>query len=136
MPDLVTHTLVPYLGLRLLRKRDVTFFVLFGAMLPDLLSRSFNYLFVNTWIFVGDFTRPLHSPLVTIAACLLISFFFEERIRKKAFTWISIGSGTHLLFDYMQTHLGSGYLLLFPFSRHEFRWGLFWPEDSLFMGFA
>jgi hypothetical protein len=133
MPDLVTHALVPYLLVKFFKKFDQTSLVVFicGTMLPDLVSRPFNYIFVRTFPLINDFTGPLHSPLMALLYCLLVSYFFAEPVRKKVFIYLLTGSWIHLGLDALQIHVGSGYYLFFPVSRWKQVQGLIWPEDSL-----
>ena len=133
MPDLVTHTVIPWLFQKTRGKgRKLSIFLL-GAILPDLLSRSFNYLAVFRFPFVSDFTRSIHSPFIAVLYCYALSFFFQEDFRKEVFRALLAGSFIHLGMDYLQIHTGAGNYPFFPFSRWTQTKGLFWPEDPLYL---
>jgi len=130
MPDLLTHCLLPYFVLRMQKKiRDLEI-ILLGLILPDILSRPFYYILYKL-PFAIDFTSPMHSPAVALLYCLLLSFFFSEDQRKRAFFLLFSGSMVHLAMDYVQINYDSNYFPFFPFSWWHNQGGLFWPEDSL-----
>jgi hypothetical protein len=135
MPDLITHTIIPYVVIRLwsrLRRTAVPLFLL-GCILPDILSRSFN-VFLITWVpLITRYTDPVHAPCVALLYCLAISYFFAAPIRRTVFLNLLGGSLLHLLFDIGQRNIGHNYLLLYPFSRWFTEKGLFWPETTLYL---
>ena len=128
MPDLLTHFLVAYLLVQILSiKRYASIFYV-GAILPDVLSRPF--MLADLWSYW--FFEPLHTPLVLILSCSLLTCFFEEEIRKKVFAYLLTGVSLHLFMDVFQKHMTLGYPWLFPFSWVDFEIGLLWPEQSLY----
>ncbi len=128
MPDLVTHVSVAYF----LRKPKgisrftVIFFL--GTILPDVLTRPIYVIFPNTYWFV----YPFHTPLVLVLVSLLISYFFQERIRKAVFITLLLGVLLHLLLDLFQRSLFGTNYWLFPISDIDIQLGLFWQDDSLY----
>jgi hypothetical protein len=128
MPELITHTIFAYLIRR--RKWTIHFIIifLFGAMLPDLVSRPFIVIFENFQYFFATF----HTPIALILICYLISLLFADEIMKKVFLLLLFGVLTHLFLDLFQINIKSqGYGWLFPFSNFDFQIGLFWAEDSI-----
>lgn len=128
MPDLITHTAFAYL----IRKRNwqpqPMILLLFGAMLPDLLSRPFIILLPDYAYFFHTF----HTPVGLILFIILISLYFEPSERFNAFKYIGYGAFTHLFLDLFQKTVNErGYSWLFPFSYSDYQIGLFLPEDSL-----
>lgn len=135
MPDLVTHAVIPYLVVKFwkrLNKINLAIFLL-GAILPDLLSRSFNVFLMRWVLLISDYTDPIHTPCMIVLYCGVISFFFADKIRKEVFWFLLLGSFLHLAFDLFQTNFGYGYDLLFPFSYWRKERGLIWPEDTLWL---
>jgi hypothetical protein len=132
MPELITHTLAFFfIARRFLSDRKLVLFLI-GTMLPDLVSRPFNILLLRFYPLVSEFTLPLHSPLVVVLYCLLLCYFIQYNLRKQAFLCFLVGSFSHLSLDYLQKHIGPGYLPLFPFSRWYYENGLFWSEYSIY----
>ena len=130
MPDLITH--VAFASFFADKKYRWVFFLFLGAVLPDV-TRLFFLFFPNShsayWFF-----SALHSPVGLVLLTLLISFFFAPEIRKSAWRWMLYGIGLHLLLDIFQRHLSEfSYPWLFPFSFYGTGWGLFWPEDPLYV---
>ncbi len=137
MPDLLTH----YLSARILTVKSGTrlislFFM--GTILPDVLSRVpsivIAILFGTYDCHLGWFWAILHSPIVLILVCFLMTFFFEENLRKSVFRFLIFGVVLHLGLDMLQKTFtsGSGYLWFFPFSFKSFNIPLFWPDQSLY----
>ncbi len=130
MPDLITHT--AFASFFADKKYRFVFFLLLGAVLPDV-TRLFFLFFPDNYSAYWFFTS-LHSPLLLILFCVIIVQFFEKDIRWAAFWWLLLGVATHLGLDALQKHLGSyAYPWLFPFSLKGTEWGLFWPEDPLYV---
>jgi len=130
MPDLITHT--AFASFFADKKYRYIFFLLAGAVLPDV-TRLFFLLLPNNYEAYWFFTA-MHSPAVMILMCVLIVQFFQKDIRWRAFWWLLLGVATHLGLDALQKHLGSyAYPWFFPFSMKGTEWGLFWPEDPLYV---
>ena len=128
MPDLATHAIVSFSGLRLLEtissrrifsRADGCLFVV-GNIFPDLLDKAVPYaayyllpgIFPN--VFKLDF---LHAPISLMIAAYLFCFLFPEAYRKRALVALCCGISCHLLMDALQGNTcGSGYLWFFPFS--------------------
>lgn len=128
MPDLLTHFLVAFLIVKILKiKRYYSLFYI-GAILPDV-SKIYFIDASHIWFYI-----PLHTPIVIALTCLLIAFFFENEIRKKIFTLLIAGSFLHLFLDLFQKHIDVtfGYKWFFPVSWNSFEIGLFWPESSIY----
>lgn len=126
MPDLLTHVLSGYFLSRVVKVWDVTLLYV-GLILPDMLSRPLYLLIPGLFWYV----KPLHSPLVLILVCLLISYLFKREIRSEAFVLLFSGACLHLALDFMQTNTVIYYYWLFPFSFEVYTLGLIWPEDSM-----
>lgn len=128
MPELVTHTVAAYL----IRKRNIPtadlLIYLFGAMLPDLLTRPFMILYPP----IRYFVNVLHTPVALVLVIYLIAQYFEDSIRNKVMKLLALGTFTHLFLDLFQNSIQyRGYSWFFPFTFWDFRIGLFWPEDSV-----
>lgn len=128
MPDLVTHMAVAHLLKKPLRvsKFEAVFFA--GTVLPDVLTRPFSIIMPGSYWFV----YPLHTPLVLVLVCLLISYFFEQGIRRAIFLALLTGVFLHLVLDLFQKHLVGVNYWLFPFSDLNVEIGLFWQDDSIY----
>lgn len=130
MPDLVTHTAFAYLARN--RKWNVhsLLLLIFGAMLPDLLTRPFMAFFPDYTYFFHTF----HTPFCLLLIIFMLSVCFEPGEQLKAFAMISLGTLSHLLLDFFQFSVHErSYCWLFPFSYSDYQLGLFLTEDSLFV---
>lgn len=130
MPDLITHA--AFASFFADKKYRWIFFLLAGAVLPDI-TRLFFLFFPDNhnayWFF-----SALHSPVGFVLFSLLLVFFFAPAIRKQAWFWLLIGLTTHFGLDLLQRHLSDfSYPWFFPFSFRGTSWGLFWPEDPLYI---
>jgi hypothetical protein len=128
MPELITHTVAAYI----IRKRSIPtsdlLIYLFGAMLPDLLTRPFMILYPP----IRYFINMLHTPFALALVIYLISQYFEDSIKTRVMKLLALGTFTHLFLDLFQNSVQyRGYSWLFPFTFWDFRIGLFWPEDSV-----
>jgi len=128
MPDLVTHLSIAYLLKRWTTVLEYSAVFYLGTILPDILTRSFYILFPNTyWVVL-----PLHAPIPLFFVCCLITYLFDEKLRKGVLMSLASGVFLHLVLDFFQKHIEPEFLLLFPFSWKAFELGLFWAEDSLY----
>ncbi len=127
MPDLITHFAAAYFlkTPRRFSRFRIPFYL--GAILPDLLTRSFVIIYPPSESVVYGF----HTPVVSVVVCLLAAQFFEKGIRSGVRTNLLLGITLHFGLDIMQKHLIVPYFWLFPFSWKTFELGLFWPEESL-----
>ena len=133
MPDLFAHFASAYLPTRYHRLRQYDALLVFGAVLPDLLSRIPIIIFVR-WLElpVVYFFRALHTPIGVILTCYLLSFLFERSVRFKSFLALTAGSYLHLVLDLMQQQYFEGvYIPFIPFSIKPVQWGWFHYNTSL-----
>ena len=128
MPDLATHALISYAGIRIsgiiCRKRffskpTVYLFVL-GSVFPDLLDKTIPYaiyyLSSGTMSFAVSFFF-LHTPIMLLLCIYIFSLLFAESFRKTVFLFVSAGVSLHLLLDLLQGNVcEEGYMWFFPFT--------------------
>lgn len=148
MADLITHTCVALLCKAATRgpapaaspwplPPTVATFVL-GTCLPDLLGRvpsmalttlRWSVPAIPEWtIYVWG---PLHMPFGIAVASVLVAQAFRPGLRRSAALQLAGGGMVHMAVDLLQSHLGAGYLLLFPFSLWDFELGLIGSEDTV-----
>ena len=131
MPDLATHALATYFIAIPFKKWKPNYIdyphLLFGAILPDIITRPIFILFPETFDYVG----LLHTPFSLFIICLLIATFFKNHERKKIFLNQYLGSVFHLFLDFFQIHLLPCNYLLFPFLFDAYGINLFGVNDSL-----
>jgi hypothetical protein len=134
MPDVLTHAAAGYLIGRKIPQRPYGSLLVFGAVLPDLVTRVPEIVLQRFLGFpVGHFFSAFHTPAALILICYLISFAFENINRKKSFLFLLFGTFIHFVMDLMQAQLHNGlYMPLFPFSFETIQWKLFGIHDSLF----
>lgn len=123
MPDLVTHTALPWLLGRRFVSTGRLLLVALGAQLPDLMSRVPG-LFVDQAR--HRFFEPAHSLPGTLLLALLVAQVFARDLRRAAFWCLWIGCLTHLALDAMQHNLRGSYHWLLPFSAWHGQLG--WME--------
>jgi cell division protein FtsW (lipid II flippase) len=128
MPDLVTHVAAAYLLRKPLRISKYAAILFTGTILPDVLTRPFYILIPNLYWFVF----PFHTPFLLTFVCWLISYLFEERVRRRIFMTLMAGVCLHLLLDLFQKNLIDANYWLFPFSDMKLSVGLFWQEHSVY----
>jgi hypothetical protein len=147
--DLITHTCVALLwkvastpgrpraegGWRV--PAGVATFVL-GTCLPDLLGRvPAMALTTLRWSVpaIPEWTiylwSPFHVPVGIAVASVLVAQAFAPAARRTAAKELAGGGMLHMAVDVMQTHLGIGYLLLFPFSMWDFELGWIGSEATV-----
>ncbi len=98
MPDLATHVLLPYAGIRIaeiLKKSPVLlssdrYLIILGSIFPDLLDKGLPYTLVH--IFPSVFSTIkipslsfLHTPFMLFFCLYVCSFLFPVQYRKKSF---------------------------------------------------
>lgn len=134
MPDLVTHVALghilrrPYEALRP-DPDDASKRLLFylGIILPDVLSRPLYILFPG----VHDWVVAFHTPAGLLAASGLLASRFEKPFRGVVFRFLAGGGLFHFLTDCFQKQVTGNNFWLFPFSYHNFGYGLFWAGEAM-----
>ncbi|MCX6356668.1 MAG: hypothetical protein NT045_02130 [Candidatus Aureabacteria bacterium] len=104
MPDLITHLCSLQVVRQFVRVRHLSV-VMLGVILPDIISRPLHIFFPATYWYMA----PLHSPLVCLLYCLLVSLLWAPELRRGVFLALLAGVALHLLFDSMQNQLGPVY---------------------------
>ncbi len=149
MADLITHSCVALLwkvastpgrppsANRWRLPNGVATFVL-GTCLPDLLGRvPAMALTTLRWQVpaIPEWTvylwSPFHVPVGILVMSVLAAQAFPTRERRRTAIQLAGGGLLHLAVDVLQTHLGIGYLLLFPFSMWDFELGWIGSEATV-----
>jgi hypothetical protein len=137
--DLVTHACVAFLAKAPTARTHVATFVA-GTLIPDLVSRVPSSAL--SWI--GRTVSPidptfiywwdvLHLPVGMLALAFTLAQLFPATARRAVFWNLLGGMLLHLAVDLLQSHLSSGYLLLWPFSTAGFELRWMGSEDSVFL---
>ena len=136
MADLVTHAAIGVLLKVATSRKHAAAFVA-GTMLPDLLSRVPSMIFSAARVFV-DVPElliygwdPLHMPAGMVVSAYAISMLFVAEQRAGVFVNLLGGMLLHIGVDLLQSHLGVGYPLLFPFSSRAFEFGIIGSEATV-----
>jgi hypothetical protein len=137
--DLITHGCVALLAKAPTARAHVAAFVA-GTFLPDLFGR------VPSWALsrIGRTVTPvdptliywwdvLHLPSGMVALAFTLAQLFPAALRRAVFWNLLGGMFLHLAVDLLQSHLSSGYLLLWPFSTTGFELRWMGSEDSIFI---
>jgi len=127
MPDLVTHGLSGVVLKRVGNRRISLALVLFGSLLPDLISwlpLNLYFHLERLWNLPPTLQRffpPMHSPLLVVLVCALMAELFTSAYRRLAFESLVAGSLLHVLLDLLQWKYDGGYLVFYPLSltRHQ-----------------
>jgi hypothetical protein len=134
--DLVTHAAIGLLIKAATGRRHAAAFVA-GTLLPDLLSRLPSMIFSAARVLVEvpplliyGFD-PLHTPVGMLLSAYAISLLFVAEQRRGVFCNLLAGMLLHMAVDLLQSHLGVGYPLLFPFSTRSFELGLIGSEATV-----
>jgi hypothetical protein len=121
MPDILTHLLITHLSVRvphvfnnkyLLFFYENRFMIYLGAILPDLISKPFQYISMTLY----NVALPLHSPFCITIICYIISAVMYIGSKTKTFFILWIFSMFHILVDNLQKGVNPGYQTFFPFS--------------------
>lgn len=146
MADLITHSCVALLwkvastpgrppSERWRLPGGVATFLL-GTCLPDLLGRVPSMALTTLrWQFpaIPEWAvylwSPFHVPLGILLGSVLVAQVFTAR--REAAWQLAWGGLLHVAVDLLQTHLGIGYLLLFPFSMWDFELGWIGSEATV-----
>ena len=130
MPDIISHLASGYI-VRNFRFKWETLqrsfpLVLFGLVLPDLLSRPY-WIIGPGYFFTAHY---FHTPFACFLQTLVLSCFFAPGHRNMAFRAITLGWVFHQSFDLFQRSLDPDYYYLFwPLLTRPFRIGLFWAGN-------
>ena len=136
MADLVTHAAVGVLVKAATSRSNAAAFIA-GTLLPDLLSRLPSMIcsaaralveVPPALIYGWD---PLHTPAGMLLSAYAISLLFVAEQRAGVFWNLLGGMLLHMAIDLLQSHLGVGYPLLFPFSTHAVELGLIGSEATV-----
>jgi len=130
MPDLATHVLLPYAGIRIaeiLKKSPVLsssdrYLIIWGSIFPDLLDKGLPYTLIHIFPSVLSTIKIpslsfLHTPFMLFFCLYVFSFLFPVQYRQKSFCLMGAGTVLHLALDLLQGNICEiGYLWFFPFS--------------------
>ena len=136
MADLVTHAAIGLLLKSATSRKHAAVFVA-GTMMPDVLARvpSMGCSAARAFIDVPNILLygwdPLHMPLGMLLSSYGISLLFVAEQRVGIFWNLLGGMLLHLGIDLLQSHLGVGYPLLFPFATKSFELGLIGSEATV-----
>lgn len=133
MPDLFTHAATGYLIGRSLYTDYRFGLIVFGSILPDLLSRVPQIILQRFLEFpVAHFFAAFHTPVALIFSCYILCFLFSETRRKNSFLLMLFGSLCHFLLDLMQEQFYQPiYMPWFPISFQTVQWSWFHIHASL-----
>ena len=133
MPDLLTHAATGYLLGRCYSADNRLALLVFGSVLPDLLTRVPEIAlqrFLN--LPVGHFFAAFHTPTALVVTCYGLSFLFDETRRRLTFVLLLLGALFHVVLDLMQEQFYRGkYMPYFPFNMDTVQWSLFHIHASL-----
>jgi len=134
MPDLITHSIFNHIlrrfydyGKNVNPFSGVIVFFYIGTILPDILTRPFYIIFPQTY----EWIIFLHTPIAIIFFSSLFVQFLKAGIRNTAFANLIAGSFLHFLLDALQKQITGNNFWLFPFSWHNFGFGLLWAGQYL-----
>lgn len=139
MADLVTHACVATLArLPFGVDRPRLFVFVAGSLLPDLLGRGPELVFTQLYVLVpaipvwtSQVFGPLHLPVGILITSALLAPRFARPPPPVAFGELMLGGLLHLGLDLLQSHLGVGYILLFPFSTETWAPGRFSRDGTV-----
>jgi hypothetical protein len=138
MPDVFTHLLTSHIIVRapnLFKNKflqlyvDYRIMIYLGAILPDLISKPFQYISMSFY----NFALPLHSPFCITIICLIIIQFFFIKDRINSFIILLIFSLFHILMDNLQKGVNPGYQTLFPISLKRYGISIISSETYLIL---
>jgi membrane-bound metal-dependent hydrolase YbcI (DUF457 family) len=126
MADLVTHYLTARIPTAHCERPIQAAFVA-GVILPDGLCKLLDLVLASG----NRFEVPTHTIVGAALYAYLFAFFFEERIRARAWLALFGGGLLHLFVDLLKQTMGSApsAWLLFPFTTRSFELGLYDPLD-------
>lgn len=136
MADLVTHAAIGTLLKAATRGPHAAAFIA-GNMLPDILSRLpalvlghlHKYVTMPPMLLYG--WNPLHMPAGMLLTAWLLALLFPAPSRRGVFWNLLAGMALHLGLDLLQSHLGVGYALCFPFSHSTYELGWLGSESTV-----
>ena len=131
MPDLATHALISFAGIRTyeivhrkkLFSRATRYLIVLGGIYPDLLSKTIPYTISYFYPYDHPYSNSLsflHTPLMLLITIYIFCFLFDASWRKMSFWALSIGVSSHLILDLCQGNICDlGYMWLFPISMER-----------------
>lgn len=138
MADLITHGCTALLVKAADRRPHHVASFVAGTCVPDLLGRvpPMALTLVHAWwppfpewlIYAWN---VVHLPLGMALTAYVLSFCFAEEGRPAIFRNLLGGGALHIGVDLVQTHMGVGYMLCFPFSTWDFELGWIGSEDTV-----
>ncbi len=133
MPDLLTHAASGYLIGRGFYSDHRVALIVFGSILPDLMTRVPGIILQRFLEFpVAHFFGAFHTPVALAVACYLISFLFAQLHRQTSFLLMLAGALLHFVLDLMQEQFYQPiYMPWFPFSFQAMQWSWFHIHASL-----
>lgn len=132
MPDLLTHILIgASIAVLLVRDRNKKsmFFIMLGSIIIDS-ERPFTWLIELGQYPLQGLTEGFHSILGAVLLSFAAASLFDDPSidRRTRFSFLLIGSSSHLLMDMtMGPWAEQGLFLLFPL-RIPFSFHLFWSD--------
>jgi hypothetical protein len=139
LADLITHAALAVL-VKARRGSTHTPAFLAGTLLPDLLGRvpGLTVLFLRgRGLPLPDalayLWEPFHLPLGMALVAYLLSRMAPPELRAGVGRNLLGGGALHLAVDLLQRHLGTGYMIFFPFSTVQVELGWLGSEDTVFL---
>jgi hypothetical protein len=139
LADLITHAALAVL-VKARRGSTHTPAFLAGTLLPDLLGRvpGLTVLFLRgRGLPLPDalayLWEPFHLPLGMALVAYLLSRMAPPERRAGVGRNLLGGGALHLAVDLLQRHLGTGYMIFFPFSTVQVELGWLGSEDTVFL---
>ncbi|MBT6199947.1 MAG: hypothetical protein HOI21_05360 [Bacteroidetes Order II. Incertae sedis bacterium] len=133
MPDLLTHAASGYLAGRCFYSDHRVGLVVFGSILPDLMTRVPGIILQRFLeLPVAHFFAAFHTPTSLAVSCYGFSFLFAKPQRRLSFILMFSGSLLHFVLDLMQKQFYEPiYMPWFPLSLQAVQWSWFHIHASL-----
>ena len=129
MPDWMSHLVVALILSEIfnIKKKSL---VIFGVLLPDILSKGYLLLFYldipNSISFIS-----FHTPFMAFLMSILIVPFFRYN-KVKTVLYFNIGCLSHFVIDMLNKHFTNiGTRIFYPLSNKNYSLGMVWPDDFL-----
>ena len=138
MPDLFVHSFFSAIFYKIYLKWsrytfrwDFLLMLLWGTLLPDLVTRPILILFPQ-WI---NYFFFLHFTIPMFVFCLLIYELFLYRFEngRKYCGFLFLGSLSHNFLDFFQYHLSSIQFAFFPIYNRDISFGVIEPDDTIYI---
>lgn len=131
MPDLMSHVLIALIIGELFNVRKKSLIVM-GAIAPDVLSKL-DLLYFHFGIPKVITFSSFHTPFMCFLLSLFISAFFVYP-KLKTVILFNIGAISEFSSDFFVKHFSTaGQRIFYPLSLHNYAYGLFWSDDSLYI---